>query len=67
LSFKPLGTSNLYLGTKGFAKHIKLMQKVDDDDDDSPQHHMHHNCLKDLRIIIKFLTSLRTWCSFSLS
>jgi hypothetical protein len=43
-----------------------MVQKVDDDDD-SPQHRMHHNRLKDLKIITKFLTSLRTWGSFSLS
>jgi hypothetical protein len=43
------------------------MQKADDDDDDSPQHPMHHDRLKDLRIVTKFLTSLRTWDSFSLS
>jgi hypothetical protein len=43
-----------------------MIQEVDDDDD-SPQHPMHHNHLKDLRIVTKFLTSLRTWGSFSLS
>jgi hypothetical protein len=41
-----------------------MMQKADDDDDDdSPQHPMHHICLKDLRIVANFLTSLRTWAS----
>jgi hypothetical protein len=63
LIFKPLWIFNFYLTTEGFAKQIKLMQKTNDDDDDSPQHLMHHNCLKYLRIVTNFLTSLRTWGS----
>jgi len=42
------------------------MQKVDDDDD-SPQHPMHHNRLKDLRIVIKIFDKLEDLGSFSLS
>jgi hypothetical protein len=54
--------------TKGFVKQIKLVLKAnDDDDDDSPQHPVHHNRLRDLRITIDFLTSLRTWGSSSLN